>query len=102
MQLRNYICKMYRQYVRKGRTMITTVALPNRKSSKLGNMPVGSILKAITIIVSERRSRIVTSQSSVLGKPWDKKNGKGNLNLFYLKAIVPFSNIFTYKCIHCV
>lgn len=60
---------MYRQYVRKGRTMITTVALPNRKSSKLGNMPVGSILKAITIIVSERRSRIVTSQSSVLGKP---------------------------------
>lgn len=49
--------------------MITTVALPNRKSSKLGNMPVGSILKAITIIVSERRSRIVTSQSSVLGKP---------------------------------
>lgn len=49
--------------------MITTVGLPNRKSSKLGNMPVGSILKAITIIVSERRSRIVTSQSSVLGKP---------------------------------
>lgn len=53
--------------------MMTTMALSNRKSSNLGNMPVGSILKAITIIVSERRSGILTTQSSVLGKLWDKK-----------------------------
>lgn len=60
---------MYSQYVRKGRIMMTTMALSNRKGSNLRNMPVGSILKVITIIVSERRGGILTSQSSELVKP---------------------------------